>query len=98
MRASCESDLAREFPLAVVAKWLGNTQAVAMRQYIDVTDNDFDRATVGDVFSKAAQHSHARDRSESHCGKAAQEKPPVLRGAASTCVTLQNRGMEAGGI
>lgn len=31
MRASCESDLARQFPLAVVAKWLGNTQAVAMR-------------------------------------------------------------------
>jgi integrase len=31
MRASCETDLARQFPLAVVAKWLGNTQAVAMR-------------------------------------------------------------------
>ena len=34
MRASCETDLAREFPLAVVAKWLGNTQAVAMRHYV----------------------------------------------------------------
>lgn len=44
MRASCESDLARQFPLAVVAKWLGNTQAVAMRHYVDVTDADFERA------------------------------------------------------
>lgn len=49
MRASCETDLARQFPLAVVAKWLGNTQAVAMRHYVDVdvTDADFERA-IGD--------------------------------------------------
>lgn len=45
MRASCETDLARQFPLAVVAKCLGNTQAVAMRHYVDVTDADFERAT-----------------------------------------------------
>jgi len=44
MRASCETDLAREYPLAVVAKWLGNTVAVAMRHYVDVTDADFERA------------------------------------------------------
>ena len=29
MRASCETDLARQFPLAVMAKWLGTTQVVA---------------------------------------------------------------------
>ncbi len=45
MRASCETDLAREFPLAIVAKWRGNTQAVAMRHYVDVTNTDFERAT-----------------------------------------------------
>lgn len=44
MRASCETDLVRRFPLAVVAKWLGNTPAVAMRHYVDVTDADFERA------------------------------------------------------
>lgn len=35
MRASCETDLARKFPLAVSAKWLGNTQAVAMRHFVE---------------------------------------------------------------
>ncbi|MBY0589619.1 hypothetical protein K2X85_20800 [bacterium] len=44
MRASCETDLARHFPLSSVAKWLGNTQAVAMRNDVDVTDADFNRA------------------------------------------------------
>jgi integrase len=44
MRASCETDLAAAFPLATVAKWLGNTPAIALRHYVDATDADFDRA------------------------------------------------------
>ena len=47
MRARCETDLARQFPLAVMAKWLGTTQVVAMRHYVDVTDADFEQATTG---------------------------------------------------
>ncbi len=104
MRASCETDLARQFPLAVVAKWLGNTQAVAMRHYVDVTDADFERAVSGDAqrveeaAQKAAQQAHVMKRSESQPTKAVNEKTPVLQGSASSCETLQNRGMEAAGI
>jgi len=104
MRASCETDLARQFPLAVVAKWLGNTQAVAMRHYVDVTDADFERAVIGDVpateeaAQKAAQHAHAMERRESQAVKSSHEKTPALQGSASLCDTLQNRGVEAAGI
>jgi len=42
LRASCESDLAQSFPIAVVTKWLGNTVAVAMRHYVDATDKMFE--------------------------------------------------------
>ena len=38
LRASCESDLAQVFPLAVVTKWLGNTPSIALRHYVDPTD------------------------------------------------------------
>jgi len=99
--SSCESDLARELPLAVVAKWMGNTQAVALRHYVDVTDADFERAvaceakSMGEAAQKAAQQVHAMDRSSSHATKATDKKAPVLRGSASSCDTLQNRGMEA---
>ncbi len=44
LRASCESDLAHCFPLAVVAKWLGNTPSVALRHYVDPTDAAFVQA------------------------------------------------------
>ena len=57
-----ETDLARQFPLAIVAKWLGNTQAVAMRHYVDVTDADFERATTGAESSGAARGCNGAQR------------------------------------
>ncbi|TWU06875.1 site-specific tyrosine recombinase XerC [Symmachiella macrocystis] len=111
MRASCETDLARKFPLAVVAKWLGNTQAVAMRHYVDVTDADFERAIAGvgaeehaptDAEEKAAQKAAQSERAGNGCESQAEggahEKTPVLQGSATCGDTLQNRGLEAAGI
>ena len=39
-----ESDLAQSFPLATVAKWLGNTPSIALQHYVDPTDVAFQRA------------------------------------------------------
>jgi hypothetical protein len=44
LRASCESDLAQAFPLAVVTKWLGNTPSIALRHYVDPTDAAYQAA------------------------------------------------------
>lgn len=44
LRASCESDLAREYPITTVCRWIGNTVAIAARHYVQVTDEDFRRA------------------------------------------------------
>ena len=46
LRASCESDLAREYPITTVCTWIGNTVAIAARHYVQVTDQDFERASV----------------------------------------------------
>ena len=45
LRASCESDLAREYPITTVCKWIGNTVSIAARHYVQVTDADFQRAS-----------------------------------------------------
>ncbi len=55
LRASCETDLVRKYPLPVVAKWLGNTSMVAMRHYVDVTDEHF-RQAAAEGLSEAAQN------------------------------------------
>lgn len=44
LRASCESDLAREYPITTVCKWIGNTVSIAARHYVQVTDSDFRKA------------------------------------------------------
>jgi len=42
--------LANHFPLTVVARWLGNTPAIAFRHYVSVTDQTYLQAVQEDPF------------------------------------------------
>lgn len=96
MRASCETDLARRFPLAVVAKWLGNTQAVAMRHYVDVTDADFQRAV--QVAQNPAQQASEMRRFDLQVVNNGNEETPEFPGVSTPCETTQCTELEAAGI
>ncbi|MFP4354873.1 MAG: tyrosine-type recombinase/integrase [Phycisphaerae bacterium] len=54
LRASRATELANEFPTHVVTQWLGHTEAVANRHYLQTTDEHFRRA-VGEAGEKALQ-------------------------------------------
>jgi integrase len=43
LRASRETELAKDYPILVVTAWLGNTSRIALKHYSQVTDTDFDR-------------------------------------------------------
>ena len=45
MRASRQTELERDFPRHVVCAWLGNTEVVAKKSYLLVTDADFVKAS-----------------------------------------------------
>lgn len=45
LRSSCETDFAALFPLHVACQWVGNSTGVAMKHYLQVTDQDFEQAT-----------------------------------------------------
>lgn len=45
--------LLQTYPIHVVCAWLGNSQRVAAKHYLQVTDADFDRATGGGAQSGA---------------------------------------------
>ncbi len=49
LRASRETELAKEFPLHVVTAWLGNTPQIAMKHYLQVTESDFTKAVQNPV-------------------------------------------------
>ena len=44
LRSTRETELAERFPLHVVTAWMGNTQPIAMKHYLQVTDAHYDRA------------------------------------------------------
>ncbi len=62
MRASRQTELEREFPRPVVCAWLGNTAAVAEKNYLLVTDSDFDRATASPWRVASKRHEIRHDR------------------------------------
>jgi len=76
LRASRETELAREYPIHVVRAWLGNIPRIAMKHYLPVTDADFARASRGGAETgapnaqHAAQHAHAGNRRNSREGRA----------------------------
>lgn len=59
LRSSRETELAEMFPLHVVTAWLGNSQPVALKHYLQVTDTHFAAATAPE---KAARNPARRVR------------------------------------
>ena len=53
LRATRETELAETFPLHVVVAWLGNSQLVAAKHYLQVTDEHFAKATHNQTHSGA---------------------------------------------
>ena len=82
LRASCESDLAREYPITTVCKWIGNTVAIAAKHYIQVTDSDFQRAVGADkgAARQAAQSVHEMGCNSLHGKTKNPMKPEVYAG------------------
>ena len=58
LRASRETELAREFPIHVVTKWLGNTPKIAAKHYLMTTESDFSKA-IGTAGRKGGAESGA---------------------------------------
>ena len=75
-RTRRETELAEPFPIHVVCAWIGNSQPVAAKHYLQVTDDHFRQATEGapKAAQKAAQYPSGRAR----MGREAQRETPVI--------------------
>ena len=51
MRASRETELCNEYPTHVVCEWLGNSVPVAMKHYLQITDEHYQKASGGALHS-----------------------------------------------
>ena len=44
LRSTRETELADDFPMHVVCQWIGNSQPIAAKQYLQVAEDHFARA------------------------------------------------------
>jgi hypothetical protein len=44
LRITGETELADDFPMHVVCQWIGNSQPIAAKHYLQVTDDHFTKA------------------------------------------------------
>lgn len=88
LRASRESELMREYDLATVCKWIGNSPAVAAKHYavsVDL-DSDFRRATGLETgAAKSAAVSPRKPESASDRGESKNAETPENRGSGECC-------------
>jgi hypothetical protein len=88
MRSTRETELAERFPMHVVCKWLGNSQPVAAKHYLQVTDEHF-REAVRQPAQNPAQQTHAQACMERKTENAAHPDCEALQGVASNCHLMQ---------
>jgi hypothetical protein len=90
LRSTRETELARDYPINVVFEWIGNTAAIAAKHYLQVTDEDFERAA-----QKAAQQAQAGTGEHRQQPKMQKPQGPIALDVAAICSYLP--GGQVGG-
>ncbi len=87
LRSTRETELAEDYPMHVVCAWIGNSQPVATKHYLQVTDEHFRRAAGHG--GKAVQQLAVSGRMDSQAGPATDDKTLALPGIARPRQILQ---------
>jgi hypothetical protein len=91
LRASRETELAEIFPLHVVVAWMGNSAPIAAKHYLQLRDEDFERAIKAPTSAahNAAQSAHARGCKGSQTGDEGKKPIGVFRPVTADCEGLR---------
>jgi len=93
LRSTRETELAERFPIHVVCAWIGNSQAVAAKHYLQVTDEHYRSALHNRV-----QQMHATARKAKKPAYPEKAQTPVLQGLATSCEAVHNRTVPPRGV
>jgi hypothetical protein len=88
LRSTRETELAEDYPMHVVCAWIGNSQPIAAKHYLQVTDAHFSRAAGNETDAQAVQNpvqqSHETPRNGSQVVNTAQKETPTFAGDFSS--------------
>ena len=100
LRSTRETELAETYPLHVVVSWLGNSQLIAAKHYLQVTDDHFAQAIQNQTHNPT--HS-AAEMSELDGNTVIRpmrdnEKAPEFPGLSVTCRNMHTSTVAEAGI
>ena len=92
LRSSRETELVEQFPVHVVTAWLGNTPTIAMKHYLQVTDDHFAMAVRG---AKSGALDAQNPAQQLRAGSGMEMKKECVSsdletGSANVCHSIQN--------
>lgn len=88
LRSSRETELMQSHPIHVVTAWMGNTPKVAMENYLQVRDSDFDKAILTQILT---QRAPVAGGGGSQSDTPTNQKPLVSKGDAKTRERTQSK-------
>ncbi|MSR59251.1 MAG: integrase [Planctomycetaceae bacterium] len=89
LRATRETELIEQFPIQTVVTWLGNSPTVALRHYLQVPVEHFERAA-GQAAQNPAQQPAESPRMSSQSIRPDNASTLVLQGYAGECESVQD--------
>ncbi len=105
LRSTRQTELEDLHPSHVVCAWIGNSEQVARKHYLQVTDEHFDRAanprdakSDASVTHNPTQHAAAEIRTDPRCQKETPVGTGVMPTDARGCDPSQNGRMEDRGL
>ena len=93
LRSSCQTELTETFPSHVVTAWLGNSERIAEKHYLQVLDSHFDKAVSADCMHPCMQNGDETTGKAQHTERADNKKAPDLQGLTATYVSSSIRQM-----
>jgi len=84
MRATRQTELSEKYPAHVVCAWLGNSEQIARKHYLQVTDEHFEKAA-----QNPAQQPSANASNHQNSNLAFVEKPVAFPVVAEPCLSVQ---------
>jgi len=100
LRSTRETELTEKWPQHVVTAWLGHSQAIATRHYLQVTEEHFERAAqkAAHLAQKAAQHTAAQSSNEKNVTPQDGPENADLPCVAAQCNSVHQAGMGDTGL
>ena len=98
LRLTRETELAEVYPLHAVTAWLGNSQLVAAKHYLQLRDELFQRAAEGEPGPQAGPQLHETGETGTKPKNKTHEKTSVFRGSADVFASLPTAGLGDTGL